>query len=85
MKATLTGIDYIDRYNFQRGKIDYLPKDESGMNAFLMAHKQIMEEYKKRMQEQRDKEKIVIEKKDLKKFEEQVAEEITQEIEKLLK
>ena len=44
-----------------------------------------MEEYKKRMQEQRDKEKIVIEKKDLKKFEEQVAEEITQEIEKLLK
>lgn len=85
MKTTLNGIDYIDRYNFQRGKIDYLPKDESGMNALLMAHKQIMEEQQKRIQEQRDKEKIVIEQKNLKKFEEQVAEEITKEIEKILK
>lgn len=85
MQTKITGIDYLDRYNFQRGFIDYLPEDESGINALLMARKKMYEEYQKRKQKELEKQKIIIDKKDLKSFEEQVAEEITQEIEKLLK
>lgn len=85
MQTKITGIDYLDRYNFQRGFIDYLPEDESGINALLMARKKMYEEYQKRKQKEFEKQKIIIDKKDLKSFEEQVAEEITQEIEKLFK
>ncbi|MBP3708508.1 MAG: hypothetical protein J6J36_07965 [Clostridia bacterium] len=85
MQTKITGIDYLDRYNFQRGFIDYLPEDESGTNALLMERKKMYEEYQKRKQKELEKQKIIIDKKDLKSFEEQVAEEITQEIEKLLK
>jgi hypothetical protein len=74
MKQGLTGIDYIDRYNFQKGKIDHLPNDESGINNFLMDRKKKIE-----------KGKMVIDEKELKIFEEEVAEDIVKEIEKLLK
>lgn len=85
MQTKITGIDHLDRYNFQRGFIDYLPEDESGINAFLMTRKKIHEEHQKKKQMELEKEKIIVDKKDLKRFKEQVAEEITKEIEKILK
>lgn len=84
MKQKLTGIDYIDRYNYQRGLTEYLPEDKDGINNLLMTHRKIYEEYKKREQERIEKEKIVIDKKELKAFEEEVAEDLVKEIEKLL-
>lgn len=50
MKQEITNIDYIDRYNFAKGLINELPKDESGINSILMTHKQIIDNYYKQKQ-----------------------------------
>ena len=55
MQTKITGIDHLDRYNFQRGFIDYLPEDESGINAFLMTRKKIHEEHQKKKQMELEK------------------------------
>lgn len=47
MNQEITNVDYINRYNFAKGLIKELPRDKSGINSLLIAHKQMLDNYYK--------------------------------------